>query len=770
MELKKAIASVRAKLEEASARLQKKEEELTVLREQLETGSCLETIIGTDTASSDGGETVVQEMDLSKLADQDKEIVVAAIAAKEKEVAKKKHQLRSLKARVERLRIEYEQTIKNLIQEHHEHQAGQDAKLTALRQELAQAFKIHADTTTPLRQKLDESLALHATTVDQLNRIHDDKLHCLELELHAAKAEQLGRADVADQEVQERYRLDLEDIKRTHQQEVEQLLNEHQEEVDAVNANFEVLKKQATEEYEAELRERFDSELAQINASHASQLDDRKGADGGMIEMLQNRHVRALSELTVKAEKEHNMYLNTLQNKQKAAISSLVSKHKERSVELESKIKKLKTKHETDVTAMKAKADTDAKKLKQKHASEITKHKEQHAKKLKTVEGSTKDNMQRELDAVQKQFSTFVGETQGTLDTAMRTLEGGYETRIAELIVTHENRVQELENAANEQVQEALERVETEFESDQERLKAEHVQRMEELRTRHEAVVEDLEDRLSKAEDEAKKAVETTKKLKKDQEVALRESRADLEAQLNAVMIAIEEQESNHKSGQSASETLKAESAASIAAKTTANEKALKNAVAKKEATWQAKQDKKAKEIHTIRTRLTATQSEADKARRTLSNKEARLKTAHTKTLEAKMKEHAAALDTAQKRGETRLSDLRKTHERHANAHEGKLADLVSGHNQQLEAIQEEQEALLKARDLANQNSILTLQQRVDALKAQSGSTASRLAQDLEQTVKALAELKVQNEVLKDENEQLVSMLDQLQDAMVTRA
>ena len=119
------------------------------------------------------------------------------------------------------------------------------------------------------------------------------------------------------------------------------------------------------------------------------------------------------------------------------------------------------------------------------------------------------------------------------------------------------------------------------------------------------------------------------------------------------------------------------------------------------------------------------------------------------------MKEHAAALEMAQKRGETRLSDLRKTHERHANVHEGKLADLVSGHNQQLEAIQEEQEALLKTRDLANKNYIIALQQRVEALKVQSGSTSSRLAQDLEQTVKALAELKVQNEVLKDENEQI---------------
>ncbi len=97
---------------------------------------------------------------------------------------------------------------------------------------------------------MDESLALHATTLDQLNRIHDDKLHSLELELHAAQAEQMGRADVADQEVQERYRLDLEDIRQTHQKEVEQLLNEHQEEVDAVNANFEMLKKQATDEYE----------------------------------------------------------------------------------------------------------------------------------------------------------------------------------------------------------------------------------------------------------------------------------------------------------------------------------------------------------------------------------------------------------------------------------------------------------------------------------------------------------------------------------------
>lgn len=100
-----------------------------------------------------------------------------------------------------------------------------------------------------LRQKLEEAEALHETTIKELNRIHDDKLLSLEQELGAVRQEKLNRSGLNAQ-VQEKYRQDLVEIKKTHEQEVAQLLRDHQEEVGGIKAQFEGQKAKAVAEYE----------------------------------------------------------------------------------------------------------------------------------------------------------------------------------------------------------------------------------------------------------------------------------------------------------------------------------------------------------------------------------------------------------------------------------------------------------------------------------------------------------------------------------------
>jgi len=53
--------------EDAASQLKVKEDELTVLRSQLENTSGSQADAIADTVSSDGGETVVPEIDLSKI-------------------------------------------------------------------------------------------------------------------------------------------------------------------------------------------------------------------------------------------------------------------------------------------------------------------------------------------------------------------------------------------------------------------------------------------------------------------------------------------------------------------------------------------------------------------------------------------------------------------------------------------------------------------------------------------------------------------------------
>lgn len=145
------------------------------------------------------------------------------------------------------------------------------------------------------------------------------------------------------------------------------------------------------------------------------------------------------------------------------------------------------------------------------------------------------------MNAFQAKFASFVGESHGTKDTSIKDLETGYETRIAELIVTHENRVQELENAANDRVQKELERVEMEFERDRDRLAEIQAKKLAALETAHESTMERLEAKLSKAEKRAKEAVDKIKEMRNTHDMSSRQLRADLEAQLNAARIAINE-------------------------------------------------------------------------------------------------------------------------------------------------------------------------------------------------------------------------------------
>ncbi|KAI8602222.1 hypothetical protein EDD21DRAFT_83872 [Dissophora ornata] len=376
LELKKAIASVKAKFDETSMQLLAKEEELASL-------SFL------DTASSDGGETLVPEIDLSKIASQDKDVVVAVITSKEKEVAKKKHQVRTLKARLERLRLEHERRVKDLNHKVAQRQSEKEAELESLHRDLADAIE-KLDEVFVLRKKLDGSRSLHSSNIEELNRIHDDNLQSLELELQVAKQDRVERTGGTGHDAQDKYRQDLEELKRSHEKKLTKLLREHKEELEMIKKQHGEEQKQEIEEHEAELRERFESELIQIKASHASLVNDHAGAGSGMAEVLQERHARALEDLKVKSEKGHQHYLGGVQNKHQSDLLRLEGKHSARVSDLESKIKRLQEKLDTDKMTIRSKAEVRSEDMKNMLASEIAKRAEKHSEKMNTLEISSK--------------------------------------------------------------------------------------------------------------------------------------------------------------------------------------------------------------------------------------------------------------------------------------------------------------------------------------------------------------------------------------------
>ncbi|KAF9993262.1 hypothetical protein BGZ80_008207, partial [Entomortierella chlamydospora] len=141
IELKKELAIIREKYEEASAALKAKEEELVVLRGQLESGSSSHADAFADTVSSDGGETVVPEIDLTKIEAQSQTIVAEAVAAKEQEIAALKSEIESLSSLVKELRDEHENKIKELTDMQAEKNAEQEEELLSLQIKLEEYSK-----------------------------------------------------------------------------------------------------------------------------------------------------------------------------------------------------------------------------------------------------------------------------------------------------------------------------------------------------------------------------------------------------------------------------------------------------------------------------------------------------------------------------------------------------------------------------------------------------------------------------------------------------
>lgn len=148
--------------------------------------------------------------------------------------------------------MEHENKVKELTQRDNERQKEQGAKLAAIRQQLAEHIQRQEEIIL-LRKKLEESKELHSSSLEELNRIHDDKLQSLEMELQSYKQDDHIRPDQLsgnNQQAEERYRLDLEEFKNNHQRDLEQMLAEHQDEVDAINAQLDKQLKEELLEHE----------------------------------------------------------------------------------------------------------------------------------------------------------------------------------------------------------------------------------------------------------------------------------------------------------------------------------------------------------------------------------------------------------------------------------------------------------------------------------------------------------------------------------------
>ena len=132
------------------------------------------------------------------------------------------------------MRIENEEKIRELIEKQAERNAEQEAELTSLHQELSDYTKRYEEV-AGYKQKLEESQALHSSSLEELNRIHEDKLQSLEIELQAARQERLG----AEDEIKDKYGQDLEELRLAQQDELTQQLVEHAEEVAALKRLYE---------------------------------------------------------------------------------------------------------------------------------------------------------------------------------------------------------------------------------------------------------------------------------------------------------------------------------------------------------------------------------------------------------------------------------------------------------------------------------------------------------------------------------------------------
>ncbi|KAG0042612.1 hypothetical protein BGZ83_000252 [Gryganskiella cystojenkinii] len=785
VDLKRAIANISAKLEEASARLKTKEEELVRVRRQLEDeSSWLAAATETETSSSDGGDTMVPELDYSKISAQDKEVVALVLAAKEKEVARTKNHLRTLKARIQRLRMEQERKTLELDQLFTKSFLEKDTTRTRLQQDLSSMIRLYNEKFM-FQQKFDDARILHASTLQELRRIHEDKLQCLAQELDEVKRQQKqqqqppknrpsssktgGKPSSANKATGERHRKDLEVLKKSHEKEKSQLLKDHEELVKKAKAAFQKELSEAVAEHEVEVKERLDYELSQIKASHTGLVQDRGGENANMIQVLQERHQRALEELRSRLDREHKHYLDTVQNKQHSDLASLATTHTDLVNSLETRLLQSHSKFTSDKeTLEKSQIDLETKAKKDHYAEKIIRR-AKHMEELSALETTTKAKMQIELDTVQEKFTTFVGEIQAVQDQKLRELETSYETRIAELIVEHENRVRELEDGANEQVQEALERVEDEFDRDRAKQAALQAQERQRLENEHDVVLESLGDKLTEAENRAKAAREETKQLRKKIEREIEVLKQDMESQLVELRTSMTTLAVEHEArGRVSAEEQERARAAALEKQKLVYQKKLTDVLTKTEEDARLRRERLQQEIQTLKSSIKTTHSERDKTRAVIVAKEARWREGHSAAIKGLTEKHESSLKEIQQSAQRRLSEITKTRQQAAEGHAEKMSDLLCTHQQELQAVHLQLAAQLKAKGQADREQIQALEARVTAAQLSKGASGSNAGsnserEQLEKLVASLRELKKQNDTLRIENEQMTQMTTKLQ-------
>ncbi|KAG0031801.1 hypothetical protein BGZ81_000571 [Podila clonocystis] len=675
---------------------------------------------------SAGSQSVSSVLDLKR--------VLASVRAKYEETSL---QLKVTEEELyQKLQMDHDAKVLELTRKHDERTLEQDAEVVSLQKEIETYIQKYNEF-AGFQQRLHDAQALHSSTLEELNRIHEDRLQSLEVEIQAARQEQCG----VEGDAQEKFRQDLEQFRAVHKKELDQLLKEHQQEVGAMNADFVKQLKEGVQEHVAEIQDRQEAELSQIIASHAASLDSHSGSESEMLELLQSRHVQSLAEMEKKMDVENKKIAASIQARQQRELSELQSAHSDKIGSLEEKIKALTLKLDTDSRASKSRAEQEYIALKSAQDTEQSALRKKHSEELETLESTTKTKVQLELDAVQSKFSAFVADIHGSRERALKDLENSYETRIAELIVEHENRVRELENEANEQVQEALERVETAFDTDREELYAIHEKEIKNLKLLHASTIQDLEDQLNAAEGQVDKAQQKAQSLEAGHDAALGRVKADANAELKELNDSI--YSLTNGDGFQAKDIIKKQSRQQeFVTLRKRYEGTIAKALVDKEQGEQGmpRHQQLEKELEALRSSLAAVEKEREEALMVLASKEIRLREDHNKAMEV----------------------VAKDHEGRAQEHESRLADAVAGLQVELESLKQTHQAALVDREKAHEVQVASLKVKLESLK--TGSPRAGADKKLvDQLTDEVVKLKAAGSTLKDENEQLAQVVSQLQ-------
>ncbi|GJJ69944.1 hypothetical protein EMPS_02293 [Entomortierella parvispora] len=793
-ELKRAIANICAKLEETTSRLKAKEDELVLVRQQLKDESaCFASAAAEETASSDGGETAVPDLDFSKISSQDKETVVAALSAKEKDVARIKNHIRTLKARIQRLRLEHERKTRELDQEHARKTSEKDTELTRLHQDLSALIQQYQEKQI-FRQKFDDARALHARSLQELRRIHEDKLESLGQELEVVKSQirtpatsrkstsgsnsSKGKKQDTEAQAAAQHEKDLVALKKDQSQEKKRLKSEHEKELSRVRADLDKDLERAVTEHQTEVKERLNYELSQIRASHSALVQERHGeaATQNMTLVLRERHQRSLQDMRSRLERENKQYLDTVQTKQQNEIATMTTRHQELVHSLETRIQKTLEQHTSDKIQITTSGEERASKATKDHFAEKVIRRAKQMEELSAIETSTKESMLKELDEVKARFSRFVGKNQDKQDKKIKEMETSYEERIAELIVEHENRVRELEDLANEQVQDALDRVEGEFERNQQIMLKSQEEEKKRLQVEHELILGALEDKLTEAENTLKATMENTRKSRKVIAEQMEELKKETEQQLISVRTSmttlIVEHETRDKTESKEQETSRVEA---VDRQKLVYQRAHAAALIKAEEDARVRREKLAQEIQALKNSVKTAHSERDKARAVIKAKEARWHEGHSAACKGMDENHESILKDVQQTAQRRLSEMTREHSRMAELYADKISSVMGAHQMELQSVHTKLSAQLKSKEQFNQQEIRTLESRLAAAIARASSSPpfvsvnkdsnSSNREQLEKLTTSLNRLQKQNQTLKNENEQIVIMMNKLQEA-----